>query len=615
MEKDHEPEAKDRGTATLADVTRLERASTASSRVSFVRGRHHPIGIAWFGLRSFWGHIRHFLASGIATEDIDSRDWMHADEPAKLVRRVIRHLGGDAAKPTLTEGLGRDVWIDFLADTGDDVDLSEAVARLFAARYEVPDPERPGATMIAPRGDVLLHGGDIAYPVATAPEIHDRVILPWNRVLLPRADGEPRVMLGVPGNHDWYDGLDGFARMFRRRQGELAPTSDPYPDASQRDRRTQLEHAVTWAEKFVSGGVVNKRKTLVVHGYEPMQHASYFVLPLSPALHLWGVDRQLRQIDFRQRRYFAAWREEHPEPTRFVLLPDPVRAFLEPSPTGVRMVRDLELDLHHEPHFVLAGDIHHYERWRSGKSTHVVAGGGGAFLHPPRIARRGFPKPAVEWPTWRWARRALWLVPLHVAVGRAGFFPHVLCALFFAPALGIGLSFGMGPASVDVAAVAASIFGTVVCAFVGGWRKGRFLRITTLASITGIAMGLVPTLATDALRLGLSFAGVRLGPTLHAIATLLLASFSGAFLFGTYLAVLTLLGLESSQAFTALSHPGFKHFVRLRVRRDGRAMDAFCIGLRDPLAKGERPVLVDAFTFHADGTVDDLDEDAGEPSA
>ena len=32
-----------------------------------------------------------------------------------------------------------------------------------------------------------------------------------------RDDGRQRVLLGIPGNHDWYDGLDGFGRMFRRR--------------------------------------------------------------------------------------------------------------------------------------------------------------------------------------------------------------------------------------------------------------------------------------------------------------------------------------------------------------------------------------------------------------
>ncbi len=61
--------------------------------------------------------------------------------------------------------------------------------------------------------------------------------------------------------------------------------------------------------------------------------------------------------------------------------------------------------------------------------------------------------------------------------------------------------------------------------------------------------------------------------------------------------LLTVLGYESTQAFTALDHPGFKHFLRIRVRRDGSAIDGFCVGLVDPVRQGEAPVLVDTFTW------------------
>ena len=174
--------------------------------------------MVWFGARSFWGHLRHLVSAAIASESVDSRDWMTPDEPAALRARILELLGGDPAGASLTEGLGRDVYVDFVADTGDDVAVSRAVARLVFAPYELPDPDRPGHFLTAPRGDILFFGGDTAYPVATAQEILNRVIVPWNQVLeaLPD-DGRQRVLLGIPGNHDWYDGLDGFARMFRRR--------------------------------------------------------------------------------------------------------------------------------------------------------------------------------------------------------------------------------------------------------------------------------------------------------------------------------------------------------------------------------------------------------------
>ncbi|HMJ16256.1 MAG TPA: hypothetical protein VK524_32805, partial [Polyangiaceae bacterium] len=137
----------------------------------FVRGRARPRGIVWFGISSFWGHLRHFVASAIATEDVDSRDWMTPDEPRALAERVARLLGGVAGSGSVTERLGRDVWIDYVADTGDDVSVSRAVAGLIFTPYELPDPEHPGMLLFAPRGDILFFGGDTAYPVATADEI------------------------------------------------------------------------------------------------------------------------------------------------------------------------------------------------------------------------------------------------------------------------------------------------------------------------------------------------------------------------------------------------------------------------------------------------------------
>jgi hypothetical protein len=56
-------------------------------------------------------------------------------------------------------------------------------------------------------------------------------------------------------------------------------------------------------------------------------------------------------------------------------------------------------------------------------------------------------------------------------------------------------------------------------------------------------------------------------------------------------------GLEHTQAFTALDHPGYKHFLRLRVHAKRDRIDVWCIGLTDPLADDAEPELVDQFSF------------------
>src|SRR4051812_36854297 len=82
---------------------------------AFTRGRVAPRGVAWFGFRSFSGHLRHFVAAAIATENIDSRDWMTPDDPIALVDQIAKVLGGALGRGSVVDALGRDLWIDFLA--------------------------------------------------------------------------------------------------------------------------------------------------------------------------------------------------------------------------------------------------------------------------------------------------------------------------------------------------------------------------------------------------------------------------------------------------------------------------------------------------------------------
>jgi hypothetical protein len=118
-----------------------------------------------------------------------------------------------------------------------------------------------------------------------------------------------------------------------------------------------------------------------------------------------------------------------------------------------------------------------------------------------------------------------------------------------------------------------------------------------LAALLGLPTILTPLALAWVGRLVLSAANLP-GALETAIVTGV-AAILGTLWFGTYLALLTLFGLENTQAFTALDHPGFKHFVRFRVRADGSAVDAWVVGAVDPLGKNREPVLVDTFTWNA----------------
>jgi hypothetical protein len=92
-----------------------------------------PFAIHWFGMSALAGHLRHLVATVAASNDLDIRDWMQPDQPAILLDRVCEVLGASSSGDNLAERLGREVWIDFMADTGDDHDVSLAVGSMLSA--------------------------------------------------------------------------------------------------------------------------------------------------------------------------------------------------------------------------------------------------------------------------------------------------------------------------------------------------------------------------------------------------------------------------------------------------------------------------------------------------
>jgi hypothetical protein len=559
--------------------------------VRFARGRRGPRAIAWFGFTSFWGHFRHLLATAIATDSVDSRQWMIPDSPRELLGRALAVLsprGARASGETLASAMGGEIWIDFVADTGDDSTVSEAVARLFAAEYEI-DGER------LPRGSILVLGGDLAYPVATVREMSRRLVVPFNRVLEPIAEGsEPRVLLAIPGNHDWYDGLDGFARLCQapctfEEPTKLAEALHPRPDENP---------VLAWAEAFASGEAVKKPGAMALAGYIPVQHASYFRLPLARGIELFGVDRQLRRIDPRQRAYFKS----SAGGARFVILPDPARAWGEARPNGVASLEALAIDPSREPTLVMAGDTHHYERSREGDgSVHVVAGGGGAFLQGARIPQHGavyardveFPGPRASWAMAR-------SLPWHVARGGAGWLITSLCAI--GDALALTAYFRGGLHGAIVAAIVGSALTAIATALLIGWRRHKTLVVVPISIVFGLLIGALPValgVAADVLGLD-EIGGTVVGRVVAGAIAFVLSTFASGFAFGAMLATIARLGLNHSQPFAALGIPAFKSFVRMRVREpadgSGARVDVFVVGVVDPVG-GSAPVLVDRFSW------------------
>ena len=109
-----------------------------------------------------------------------------------------------------------ELWLDYVADLGDGFDATYTVAHFLAEPLltvraaDVDEGER-----MLPRASLVVMGGDEVYPTASDEAYADRTLGPYRTasVDVPRRSA---TLLAMPGNHDWYDGLASFLRLFAR---------------------------------------------------------------------------------------------------------------------------------------------------------------------------------------------------------------------------------------------------------------------------------------------------------------------------------------------------------------------------------------------------------------
>lgn len=410
------------------------------------------------------------IARSTLGHEMDLRDWMSPEGPIDLRQGWSAYLR--APDPEHAAEAPGELWFDYIADTGDHLEVMERLAALMKRRLTADELAQPGA-LVPDRdlevGPFVFFGGDTAYHISDELTLRERVVQPFQRALGRRGErGEQlelpceRLLFGIPGNHDYYDNLVGFNRMFRR----------PFR---------------------ASEGV------LQIPGHALRQEASYVKILLPGGWQLWGVDLA-SGLDFRQWRYFGEVPDKlilcvaapplafgkvqvptdeedarHKAYHRLFNLPDGAKVELAPEAVA-RSLAPGQCRLH------IAGDEHHYVRYDSSPAgpaggggdappSHavtVVSGGGGAFLHPTETRLGDLPRtrpyPSVETsseltaglvnPKTTFSGGLIWAVGAALAA--------LLCASF--------------PESWDAAAPAAGWLVTVVAAFgafYGAYRTDR----------------------------------------------------------------------------------------------------------------------------------------------
>jgi hypothetical protein len=249
-----------------------------------------------------------------------------------------------------------DIWLDYIADTGDGWNSTYAMARLLAE-----DALEIGSDKL-PRGDVLIMGGDQVYPTASRLDYYNRLQLPYDTAAKDKwsADKQPDVY-AIPGNHDWYDGLSSFMGLFASRR---AAVGNPDP------------------------------KGRTIGGRATRQTRSYFALKLPGNVWLWGTDLQLSgYTDQPQIAFFDYVAKSWMSKGSSVILcvAEPAWANVDASERfsaaeqrfrTFSYMENRAAEAGHDVRLIISGDSHHYARHMEGKRHYITAGGGGAFLHP-----------------------------------------------------------------------------------------------------------------------------------------------------------------------------------------------------------------------------------------
>lgn len=465
---------------------------------------------------------------------------------------------------------------DYVADTGDGWDSTYSVAMLLS------EPEWSDENVTLPRGRLLIFGGDQVYPYPTAQHYENRLDRPY-RLAMRRAGGDPGDVVAIPGNHDWYDSLVHFRKL------------------------------------FCSGGKLGGRQT--------RQRHSYFVARLPHGWWVFAADTQLDgDLDEAQADYLVAQAREMPSGDRAILCvadpgwfdawrdadprngPTPSARSI-PEPEGDRLQR-LIVALSDALVITVASDEHCYRRDMSDDGRHLVAcGTGGAFLHPthslPDDPRREFTH-QVSYPD-RTTSRALTRGNL-AFLARNPRFGALAAVAYTTASWSNGLASGNCYGDTCIAElgtlglmqwrdaliaafhslllnpVGAALYAIIFMGFIffsDRPRTARTLAIGVTHALVHIVAGvLIYWLATYVTVSGLALPPKSVLQLLLAGAIIFgLAWIVGSVIFGLYLYVsLNHFGVHANEAFSALRLTGYKGFLRFRVRPGGQ-LDMWCIGI------------------------------------
>jgi hypothetical protein len=345
-----------------------ERGKQLSSRVSeegagwacsqigtFQQLRPDRKGFSWLNPATLWRSRNEVLASlfGDPSGQVRKR-WIEAQKPRGIDPefRIKPPVGGNFS-------------FLLLGDTGEGD----------ASQYAVV----PGMLKVGSGTSFAIIASDVIYPTGSGNEYGDKFFRPYQDYDAP--------IYAIPGNHDWYDGLGGFMRVFCD-----APPLKPVPDKGLRGLLWRKPDPID-EERLAEARKLRGRPSQQAEG-QAAQPGPYWAIE-SESLLIVGVDTGIGNVIDRDQTEWLRRVSRDPRP-KILVTGKPIYTGNEYKPSPLEdggTIDDIVRDPAHRYVAAIGGDVHNYQRYpvRLGDGRviqYVVSGGGGAFMHATHTIER-----------------------------------------------------------------------------------------------------------------------------------------------------------------------------------------------------------------------------------
>ncbi|MFD5628510.1 metallophosphoesterase family protein [Streptomyces sp. NPDC127072] len=231
----------------------------------------------------------------------------------------------------------------------------------------------PGFLQVGQDTSFAVLASDVVYPVGGADDYGTKFYRPYKDY--------PAPIYAIPGNHDWYEDLQGFMREFCDAP-PLTPRAAPRR-FSRAWLRSLLWHTPGTPDEQ---RLAEARQSRSAPGQRAVQPGPYWAIDAGP-VRIIGIDTGLLgTVDAEQGRWLREVSKGERPKVLITGTPLYVDAEYHPCPIeGGGTVDDIVRDPGHHYVAAIGGDIHNYQRYPvrvDGRTVqYVVAGGGGAFMH------------------------------------------------------------------------------------------------------------------------------------------------------------------------------------------------------------------------------------------